>query len=232
MSKHSDNPRIRPTPASSSAQAPSDLDLMRWLDGELDDSEAAPGQVDDVAARKLRDLELVGSLVRERADGDPRADGIADAVMAALAAEKAVPHEAKVVTLAERRADRVATGRPANDNARSIFALAALAAAAAAGLFFWGRGGGPGSEELASGDLSAPMDQIVAERAATPAPEAALLTEPVVAAQPEARPPAVEVAAVNFGARQGSVFYMGGSDAADGMTAVVWVTDDAAGGRP
>lgn len=203
-----------------------DEELMRLFDGERARGEGEVGQAD--APAKVRDLELLGELLRDNAADDRRADGIADVVMARLDAEQPADAASTIASLDDRRAAKFAGRRPSNDNARNIFALAALAAAAAAGLFFWGRSGDTGPDLSASADPVAVADATALELAPPLPAVAAVVSEPTLPAA------AVSVASVDFGARSGSVFYMSSGAEGDGdaVTAVVWVTDDSAGVRP
>lgn len=185
-----------------------DLALMRFLDGELSPEEAADIErllADDETARDKRaGLLLVGDILRDAVDGDTRADGIADAVMARLD-EAPSPDEV---------APKVASAKPANDNAKIIFVLATAAAAVAADLFVWGNSD---PDHVA---IAPPPEPAIETASPTPTPAEAEFLD----AKEEAAP--VEVAAVDFGSQSGSVFYVSGENAA---TAVVWVTGMSAG---
>jgi hypothetical protein len=221
------------------AGIPSDLELMLYADGELEGERVAA--VEAFLAReagprhKLSSLGLVSGLVRERAlaSASP-ADGIADALMAQIAAETgtngvvhatsaplreiAAPRQlAPVATVASRAA------KPANDNSRGIFVLAAAAIAAAAALVMWGRAGL--QPEVAS---NLPTAQTEARPVVVTPPAPVKVIEPAAEADDEH---GVEVAAVDFGARMGSIFYVPtGSAASNATTTVVWLNDEAAGG--
>jgi hypothetical protein len=136
----------------------------------------------------------------------------------------------------------VATGttspRPANDNTRRIFGLAAAAVAAAAALMIWGRmEPGPGGERspviAAQTAQTAPNAEVPAPSVEAPRSVDAQMAEPP---RPEGdMEMGVEVAAVDFGAGSGSIFYVprdsAGLGAATAMTTVVWLADDVGGGR-
>jgi len=206
---------------------PDDLDdvlLMRFMDGELEPQEAAAVRLrleaSPLAQQKLASLVAVGDVLRadaERAEAgltDARVDGIADAVMASL--EENVREASEPAPQPTWRHRAPLESAPANDNARSIFAVAGLAAAAAAALFVWGRG------ETADLDLvkaPAPEAPLVAEMSAGLAVPAPATSEPSGVAPGET---GVEVASVEFGSEEGSVFYVPGDGAA---TAVVWIND-------
>ncbi len=182
---------------------PDDRDLMRLLDGEL---EGERPELDDEAKAKLASLEAIGSFLRETADADARADGIADAVMAEIA------KEAKVAK-PEKRHDKLVhlRQRPANDNSRSILTVAAFAAAAAAALFVWGRTQ-PGDLDAARVPVAeSPVAEMPARIVNTAAPA------PVASAAPTSSDKGVEVASVDFGNQHGTVMYT------DDDEAVVWI---------
>jgi anti-sigma factor RsiW len=218
-------------------QRPSDEELMQLLDGELDEARCREvaswlGAEAELAA-KLETMALVGELVRENVERDERADAVADAVMAKLVEEPTGPQAAEVVSLGSRRLRHYAKAEPANQNARSIYWLAGIAAAVAAGLFFWSRAGldqmdlatGPSERpaSTASAVALAPSDSSLEPKWVT--------TGPPVADEADEEPGhAVEVAAVDFGSHTGSVFYVSaGHSGAATTTAVVWVTDSGSG---
>lgn len=203
---------------SDTADESDDRELMRLYDGERE------GDLDISAddEQKLASLAAIGSFLRETADADTRADGIADAVMAEIAkddaSEKNERREQRSKSSDERGDVRKLRSAPANDNARSIFAVAMLAAAAAAALFFWGRGQ-PG--DLESARIPAAEAPVAAEMPSRIDPRVA--PAPTATAKRERR--GVEVASVDFGAQHGSVFYTDGEDAASGAT-VVWIHEE------
>jgi anti-sigma factor RsiW len=211
---------------------PSDLELMLYTDGELDAGRRAEVEAylarSAAASSKLAALGMASSIVRDVAlSAGAKADGIADAVMAQIASEsslrveppapstKAAPDRA-IGRLPERR------GKPANDNSRGIFMLAAFAVAAAAGLMLWSRA-----------DPQAPTHANEARESATQ--EAAPLAPNTPAELPSQKTDkdddlAVEVAAVDFGALTGTIFYVPtGAAASNATTTVVWLNDESAG---
>lgn len=219
------------------AGTPSDLELMLYADGELEDERFSAVEAflarEAGAHRKLSSLGLVSGLVREQAIASASlADGIADALMAQIAAEAGTNGVVHAVQTPLREvaspmavspiAHQVA--KPANDNSRGIFFLAAAALAAAAALMIWGRAGL--QPEVASNPSPAQ----------TTAARPLLVTPPAPAKVVDTAPDAddehgVEVAAVDFGARMGSIFYVPtGSAASNATTTVVWLNDEAAGG--
>lgn len=188
---------------------PTDLDLMLYADGELEGERLAAVEAylaqDEAARSKLLAMGMVSNVVREQAHGGAsKADDIADLVMAAIAAEpkKADPPTEKQAAPARRK--------PANDNGRGLWAIAAFAAAAAAALLLWSRG------SPTSG----------AHGVASTRPPPTSLSAPAPGAEVE---PGVAVSAVDFGARMGAVFYVS-SDSTEATTTVVWLSDDSSGG--
>jgi hypothetical protein len=198
------------TVRSATDTSPTDLDLMRYADGELEGEQRAaveawltgaftmgkpppdasrPPDAPHAPRAKLAALGVVSSVVREgaRAASD-RADGIADAVMARI-------------DLAERSPAPVDLGlprstAPANDTSgRRYLGIAAICAAAAVALLVWGRAADP----------------------PVPTPVAAPEGEDVHG---------VEVSAVDFGARTGAVLYVPTGSSPSGTTTVVWLSDD------
>ena len=227
------------------AESPNDLELMRFYDGELDDAarervEAELGEMGE-ARDKLATMAMVGDLLREQVNEDERADAILDGVMAGLEQVDAAGEEvgAELIELDDHRPQpglepsselrSAAASKPANDNARSIFAMAAVAAAVAVGLFFWGSSS-PEQEvaDTARGGPTSLLPETAATQAAPAAAAAVAEAEDDEAEDDEAEDDeesgGVEIASVDFGSQSGSVFYVS-SDPSAGATAVVWVTD-------
>lgn len=211
---------------------PSDLELMMFHDGELDEARhreieaylRAEGGTSKDCAGKLAGLGLLSSLVVEsqlpvaRAQ-EKQADSIASHVLAQLdePTEKPAARESPKLDLP-----------PANDNnGRFIMVLAGLAAAAAAALFVWGRSAPP---EAPSAAIDTTVE-VPAEAVVAPVPAETVAIAPsstasaVVPAQVEESEPSVEVASVDFGAASGAVYYVPG-DSAGQTTAVVWLKDE------
>lgn len=226
---------------------PTDHDLMRLYDGDLDDEARTDVQaavVRDPASRaKLAALKLAGELVREealrRADA---ADGIADRVMARIASadpdarrrDDADPAPSgKVVPLRGRgsRPDIAPPSAASNDNgaARRIYALAVAAVAVAAGLMIWGKMDPPAPTALPNVPTEVqPLPSAIAQNeteTARPRPSGARSDDGPEAGEGEV---GVQVAAVDFGARAGSIFYV---PTQGRTTTVVWLADDLAGGE-
>lgn len=209
---------------------PSDLELMQYFDGELEGPRRAAVEAflsaDLRAQGKVAGLQITSSILREQAASLSAADGIADSVMARIAQESApivapmAPPAAVPVPL-----PRLTAGAPANDNSRRIFGFfGALAVAAAAAFAVWARSGAPAMEPAQPRPVAVLTAPSTNPSPATSEPEidgAGLATD--VDAEH-----GVEVAAVNFGAHMGSIFYVpSGSVEAKRVTTVVWLADDA-----
>jgi hypothetical protein len=214
----------------------SDLDLMLYLDGEL--STERHEQVrraitrDEVLRDKLSALEISSSIVRERALDAAANIDFADAVMARILANETsvslderdaapgVPQPREI----SAHAKLGSRTKPSNDNARGIFALAAFAVAAAASLMIWGR--------LAPNSSVSPVEPVAMVTTPEVAPAAPPVEMPpaptggVEAEVAEEQEMGVEVAAVDFGSRVGTIFYVE-TEAATSKhtTTVVWLTD-------
>jgi anti-sigma factor RsiW len=219
---------------------------MLYADGELGDERRAEVEThltgDETARRKLWGLRMTGDLVREAASELSTADSIADAVMMKIGADSKSngahstqdsrsSKQAEVIPIGERRPaalGKVAAKRPANDSSRSIWALTAVAVAAAAGMMIWGR-------MEAGPTLEGPRAQTTTSAVESAAPVEA--PKPLAAEVPSPTPDGelemgVEVAAVDFGARTGTIFYVAGDQGASSpTTTVVWLADDVAGGE-
>lgn len=240
---------------SKKTKAPNDLELMQLVDGELAEGRAEElwafleGTSDE--AREARDkvmgLTLVGDVVR-RGLADPAASfDVADAVLARISshdsgagtsaneAERADEAEkadalADVIALprgrgaGRRDGPSVLERRARHRENRMVVGFVAFAVAAAAAVTIWGR---LPAEPEKSAHLQAPITASTVEEP-PPLPPVAIATasgapEPAPVAE---REPAVSVTAVDFGSRNGSVFYVP-TDAADGaVTTVVWIGDD------
>jgi hypothetical protein len=204
-----------------------DLDLMLYLDGELEDA-ARVAAVEAYLARaqgrtKSKSLRIASDLVRAHAAAPSKlADGIADDVMAAIAKETASKPSTETVKGASKESATTRVSRapdalrgstpPANDNGRGIYILAAFAAAAAFALFFWGRGSFDSSSTT-----QAPVAVLSDKPVSPAAPIAAVEPIELVAA---ATPHGIELAAVDFGANSGTIIN-------DDTTMVVWVHESA-----
>jgi hypothetical protein len=205
---------------------PTDLELMLFADGELDEPRREQIEeflLSNAAARdKMAALRVVGAFVGGQADDAP---SFADAIMARIDQEgpAATARPDNVIPLHGRRAPSPKSERaPASGlfgrTSRAVYYFAAVAVAAAAAMTLWIRV----DPQMAA---LPPTTAIVPMSPAAPGAAAALAVEPaaVAALDPEV---GVEVAAVDFGTRSGTVFYVQGDDAAPGATTtVVWVND-------
>ena len=228
-------------------KAVSDLDLMLYLDEEL--STERHEQVrraitrDEVLRSKLSALEVSSAIVREQALDAAANIDFADSIMAKIMATDAVvslderdaapgeqqprvtsandTHDVRLEKLPSR-ANASNASNASNDNARGIFALVALAVAAAAGFMIWGR--------LASNPSAAPtapMAMVTTQEVAPATAPVELPSAPAAEAEvAEEQEMGVEVAAVDFGSKVGTIFYVE-TEAATSKhtTTVVWLTD-------
>lgn len=214
---------------------PSDLELMQYFDGELEEPRhgavAAFVGADLRARNKLAGLRITSAIVQNEALSSSAADGIADLVMAQIAAEPrqvaapVSPGNGLSAGAVQLPAQLVTRSAPANDNARRIFALlGTLAVAAAAAFALWGRPGAAPTEPMNSGPIAATTAPATAPASTSAEPE---IDAAGLAADVDVEH-GVEVAAVDFGAHMGSIFYVpSGSIEAKRVTTVVWLADDA-----
>lgn len=228
---------------------PTDMELMLYVDGELDAArhrEVEAHVSRDARCRaKVAGLDMAAGMVRESALSMGVPGGMADEVMSRIERGEAdgLPVEvppaksengaavrplsvtglSRGAEASQKRGVASFESKPANDNSRWIFALAALATAAAAAMMIWGKlEAGPPRATLTP---PGPADTGAAPPSAAPEPIA------VAAAEGEATP-GVEVAAVDFGARMGTIFYVPtGSTNSSLTTTVVWLSDKGTGGE-
>lgn len=240
MTTNKERPPIAEAPLSEAR--PSDLELMMYFDDELEEPRKSAVSAfiaaDHGAQNKLAALRITSGVVRRYASNIEPSLNIADLVMKAVEAETST--KAAIFPSAAQRSNVIpisaaknassaskaaAARRPANDNVRRIFGVAALAVAAAAALAIWGRQtAGPGNH---SSGLQVAVTIPVTPLQPGIAPTA---DDKVIdsAAQEADAEHGVEVAAVNFGAHMGSIFYVpSGSIEANHTTTVVWLADDA-----
>ena len=200
---------------------PTDLELMAYADGELDDPRRAQVEaflaVSPDAQAKLAGLRVVGDVVRELAR-EP-ASGAADVDLT----DAILAHVEREALPARKRLPRVEVGAPpprsrrsANDNAFRIFSFAAAAVAVAAGVMIWARTE-PAAPLVA---LGVPSRAVSIGAAPGPMPSHA-----AAAYEAEAEVGA-SIAAVDFGSNTGSIFYV---PAGLAMTTVVWVAETGPG---
>jgi anti-sigma factor RsiW len=207
---------------------PRDVELMMYLDDELEPERREVVEAHLASSRaarvKLDGLRLGGEMLFQRAVRANAADGIAGQVMAVIAKEAADGDargvSAKVVTLSKKPAS--------NDNSRRIYAIAAFAVAAAAALLVWGRGDQP-----TTASMPAPTVEVAPSAEAVATNPAPTVTAVASAAGPEDESSdpvpihGVEVAAVEFGQKMGSIFYVPtGENGSVNTTTVVWLAEE------
>lgn len=194
---------------------PTDLELMAFADGELDDERAA--EVAAFLAERPEGRAVVdgvvglGDYVRAAAVASPRLD-VADDVMAAIERLEAASRNAASIPppSVHRSARPMPTGpRVPSTPPRARSRVAPSAAlgvllAVAAGLFVWSR-------------ASLPPTAIGPVASFVPAVEAS-------PEQGDDRAPGAEIDAVDFGGNQGAIFYVPGQS--NTATAVVWIAED------
>jgi hypothetical protein len=224
---------------------PTDLELMMFVDGELEGERLREVRQailrDSVLRSKVAALELSSDVVRENAEQAGASFDFADAIMSKIAAAPSAELDARdaasepahgtrkvaeVVPLVRPGLGKTSgKAGPTNDNARGIFALAAVAVAAAAGLMIWGR-----MDTDAPRPPSAPVAMVATEAAPLPAP--APEEHAAAPSADEGESVGVEVAAVDFGSRIGTIFYVPTEAATSNhTTTVVWLADDPVGGE-
>lgn len=191
-----------------------DLELMLYVDGELDESRRAAVEEELRNNQRARDLVASlgksGALIREHAEQraiDAKADLIVANVMARLRSEPA----GNVIPM------RAAS--PLGQARGLWYAVGGLAAAAAAALVIW-KVAGPGLAPQTSIHSPAPSTALVPLGT-----EVASAHSPAPDVDPE---PTVSVDAVDFGARTGTIFYVPADKGT--TTTIVWLSDDESGG--
>lgn len=228
MNKGQSVPRNAPAGGAHLPGSPTDLELMAYFDGELEEPRRSAVEAflsaDLGAQNKVAGLRITSGILQSQAEALSDADGIADLVMAKISAEAMAPaREANVLPFPVMATPK--TSAPANDNARRIFAaLGVLAVAAAAAFALWGRSSAPALDPVRSAPVAAaiPPSTLPTPTAADPEIDAASVNAEADTEH------GVEVAAVNFGAHMGSIFYVpSGSIEAKRTTTVVWLADDA-----
>ncbi len=217
---------------------PSDMELMLYVDGELDDARydeiSAYLEHSEDARRKVDALRMASDIMRDHSEQSVPEIDIASAVMAKIESGDIGASEAKdakVIELRPAKPLQQSGLKPeggANDNARGIFALAAIAVAAAAAMMIWGR---IDATPPQSAQVNKPAVVHTQEAIAPPPESAAPAAEAEAANGENEAEHGVEVAAVDFGTHVGSIFYVPAGTVSGGTTTVVWVEDDAAGGK-
>ena len=214
---------------------PNDLELMLFFDGEL--SEARALEVEEFVAAdpslegKLEALKLGARLSRDVLQVPPLGDeDLLESILARVDAETSGPTLRLVPAPSEveppSRQAPLPLVRPGESSRQrrwrrvSTGAIGALAVAAS--VVFWSRTRTEPFHPLAD---SSPAPAL------GPASELASAAAPAAPSAEEAPDSGgVEVAAVDFGAHAGSVFYVPG-EAGEKPTAVVWLSDEGAGER-
>jgi anti-sigma factor RsiW len=190
------------------AAPPTDEELMLFVDGELEatrDAEVAVHVASDpTSRRKVLALRLVGDVLRETSSESSMPVGIVDTVMGKIDA-------------LDRPASRVVSLDAARTKAaaRRIYSMAAVAVAAAAAIAVWARAG---TEPGASPSAVAVMAPSPSLDVSAPPPERPIEVQAV-------EEHGAEVAAVDFGTRTGSIFYVPTEAAEPSVLAVVWISD-------
>lgn len=216
------------------SKPPTDLELMMLHDGELDPARAEEVMTflegDRVARDKRWSLEVVGAGLREVSSrSDEKSPDMVDDILAYVDASS-LPSSKKqggVTVLSDRREEKKhsshATSKAANDNGRLIFGLAAVAAAAAALMFFWGRAGNDRTFELPTA-TDAPQAKVEPPPSLSPSLDVSSALAPERLEKSEL---GVEVAAVDFGTKSGTIYYVPSDDKfAASATTVVWLAEE------
>ena len=233
--------------------APTDMELMMFVDGELDEerhrevADYLEGSND--ARLKLKAMGIVGEVVRKDADKLAtmcRADEIVAGVFAKIDADEASPNatedSARVVPLSTARtatASKAAraskssiTGKTTtatNDNGRLILGLAALASAAAFVLWMWGNGARPAPLPPSEGPVAQAPTEAPTSVAAAPLPTNEGAAPQATASKVEAADsgePGVKVASVNWGENKPGAVYYVPKDTDGSTTTVVWLASE------
>lgn len=193
-----------------------ELDLLAYLDGELEGDAAAAVEArlrtDRAYAARAKAMQAIGDFLRKDADRlyeSARVDAIVDDVLAKVRAES--QPVAEVVRLSEVAPP---TSRLTRTKKNTVIwvAFGAVTAAAAAMVLWVGSAGNKGVAPVASTTQSAaPPETVAIVKTATPPPS----NPPVPATNDE-----VEVEGLEVGS-EATVIYMRGDD---GSSPVVWIT--------
>ena len=212
---------------------PTDLELMLFHDGELEEprrSEVASWLEQSTVGRgKLAGLGLGGQLVHESAMARAAAFDITDAVMRQVGGPQ--PQPAKVIELRPKQEEKAQRGledaarqggAERQDGGRLLLPLTLVAAAAAVALFVWGKSGTDDTPVA----RTQPTEQAEPVQPLPSTKSSALSTAPLFAQAPDQdAEPSVQVASVDFGSRTGAVYYVDGASKG-ATTTVVWVTEE------
>jgi anti-sigma factor RsiW len=192
---------------------PSDLELMLYGDGELDEGRRAEVEAwlagDATGRAKLVAMGSVGEALRDGASRRELPDGLMEAILeATTGAPTTAPAPAPKTAPADLAAARAA--RRHAEGMRRFYVVAATLVAAAAAVLVWTR-----HEEgrAAPGVSSTGAPTSVTQIAQTPN------------ADPRSEH-GVEVWSVDFGAASGAVLYVPSESPTSGTTTVVWLSGD------
>lgn len=185
---------------------PTDLELMLYADGELDEARVAEVEAwlagSSAGRSKLSSLQAVSGVIRDSARERSAGVDLTDAIMRRVEGPKAAVPKTP--------------GRPGNDNARIYAVLAGALVAAAAAIFVWLSPGAaphrPVARTMPAMTSLAPMG--IAPPSASHGPAEADVEH------------GVEVAAVDFGASTGAVLYIQNGASLSDTTTLVWLSDD------
>lgn len=191
---------------------PTQLELMQFADGELDEARAREIERHLAASAEARafvsSIGTLGDLIRDSA-AHHAADAldVSDAVMSAIDSALSAQPPAPIAQLDEARRQREA------QSARKGATLLALTLAAAAALVIWLNVAGRDDAAVEHGPVAQPS--AVASVAQLPSDEASGGDD------------GTAVDNVDFGERLGAIFYVP-TGVKSAMTTVVWISDDEA----
>jgi negative regulator of sigma E activity len=199
------------------------LELMKLADGELepDVAEKLSAELTDEELALLEGVEQIGDFVSVLADHQAGvADDIADRVMAKIDEDEPRPALRGIPGGAER--EPTAMLEPGERRAQVLF-ISGVVLAAAAAVLLW-------VSFQSESSTRSPVAQVptAGVPVATPSPVAGRAAPAVQAAQEDEAAPAASIEAVDFGNQAGSIFMV---PAGEETTPVVWLVDDAPGGR-
>lgn len=207
---------------------PSDMELMLYADGELDEARKRDVETflasDETARDKVATLDLAASLLRDGSAASSPSGSVADLVMAKVAAQGDAQSSAgaKVIPLRPRK-PAVEAEAPKSGmfgrSSRAVYYFATAALAAAAAMTLWARV----DPEMPALPPTAAIGELPRPAAQAEKPSAPALQAPSPEGDLDV---GVEVAAVDFGSRTGTIFYLPGEGSGQvSTTTVVWVND-------